>query len=161
AGSAAGSVSSSPKVAPRVRGHWLLGCLRQLQKDPLNFYSRLRREHGDYVHIRVLPGIPLYLLTHPDAVEHVLQKNHKNPPKPASLLGDDRTPGMQRPVNQQCRVVAPPAAAHAARLPPPAPGPARPADGRRRRGLRPPARGREPGAAGGYPRRDDAAGPAR
>jgi cytochrome P450 len=54
----------------------------QVQKDGPGFYSRTRRDHGDYVRIRAIPGVYYYLLTHPDAVEHVLQKNHKNYRKP-------------------------------------------------------------------------------
>jgi cytochrome P450 len=54
----------------------------QVQKDGPGFYSRTRRDHGDYARIRAIPGVYYYLLTHPDAVEHVLQKNHKNYRKP-------------------------------------------------------------------------------
>src|SRR5437764_1337289 len=64
------------------RGSWLLGCLRQLQRDPLGLYTRANREFGHYVRIRAFPGIHVYLLTHPEAIEHVLQKNHKNYRKP-------------------------------------------------------------------------------
>src|SRR5262245_42866448 len=74
-------------VSPRrswagPRGSWLLGCLRQLQRDPLGLYVRASRDYGHYVRIRAFPGVYIYLLTHPDAVEHVLQKNHKNYRKP-------------------------------------------------------------------------------
>jgi cytochrome P450 len=65
----------------RSRGHWLWGCLRQLQRDPLALYTQANRDYGHYVRIRAFPGIYVYLLTHPDAVEHVLQK-HKNYRKP-------------------------------------------------------------------------------
>jgi cytochrome P450 len=44
----------------------------------LGLYSQARRDYGDYVRLRIFPGVYGYLLTHPDAVEHVLQKNHKN-----------------------------------------------------------------------------------
>jgi cytochrome P450 len=74
------SGGSPPKTV--FRGHWLLGCLGQIRGGPLGLYSRAWREHGDYVRIRVLPGVFISLLTHPDAVEHVLQKNHKNYRKP-------------------------------------------------------------------------------
>jgi cytochrome P450 len=56
--------------------------MRQLQSDPLGLYMRANREFGHYVRIRAFPGIYVYLLTHPEAVEHVLQKNHKNYRKP-------------------------------------------------------------------------------
>jgi cytochrome P450 len=53
-----------------------------MQGNPLDFYTRLQREFGDYVRIRVVAGIHCYLLTHPDAVETVLHKNHRNYRKP-------------------------------------------------------------------------------
>jgi cytochrome P450 len=65
------------------RGHWLWGCMPQLRSDPLGLNYDAWREYGDYVRIRFLPGIYGYLLTHPTAVEHVLQKNHMNYRKPS------------------------------------------------------------------------------
>jgi len=64
----------SPRLPPDgPRGSWLLGCMRQLQRDPLGLYTRANREYGHYVRIRAFPGVYVYLLTHPDAIEHVLQ----------------------------------------------------------------------------------------
>jgi cytochrome P450 len=57
----------------------------RIQKDPLGFYSGVRRDYGDYARLRAIPGVWFYLLTHPEAVEHVLQKNHKNYRKPDVL----------------------------------------------------------------------------
>src|SRR5262245_48937412 len=71
---------------PGPRGHWLLGCMRAIQKDPLNFYRDTWRTFGDYVRIRAFPGYPVYLLADPAAVEHVLVKNHKNYRKPDLLI---------------------------------------------------------------------------
>jgi cytochrome P450 len=59
-----------------------LGCLREFYKDPLRLYERARQDHGDFVRLRLVPGISLYLLSHPDAVEHVLHKNARNYRKP-------------------------------------------------------------------------------
>jgi cytochrome P450 len=67
-------------------GHWLLGCLGRLRKDPLGLYTQVQRDYGDYARIRFLPGIYSYMLTHPDAIEYVLQKNQKNYRKPDVLL---------------------------------------------------------------------------
>src|SRR5262249_19385870 len=67
---------------PGPRGHWLLGCLRQIQNDPLPFYHQTWRASGHYVRLRILAGVPMYLLAHPEAVDHVLHKNHKNYRKP-------------------------------------------------------------------------------
>jgi cytochrome P450 len=71
---------------PGPRGHWLLGCLRPIQGDPLNFYRQTWRTYGDYSRIRAFPGYDLYFLADPAAVEHVLSKNHKNYRKPDLLL---------------------------------------------------------------------------
>ncbi len=76
--------TSAPRLPPAgPRGNWLLGCMRQLQRDPIGLYERANREFGHYVRIRAFPGIYVHLLTHPEAVEHVLQKNHKNYRKPS------------------------------------------------------------------------------
>src|SRR5215217_1740527 len=74
--------ASSRKSFAGPRGNWLLGCMRQFQRDPLGLYAQANRQYGHYVRIRAFPGIYVYLLTHPDAVEHVLVKNHKNYRKP-------------------------------------------------------------------------------
>jgi cytochrome P450 len=73
--------TESPRTAD-LRGHWLFGCLREFYKDPLGLYERARQEHGDFVRLRLVPGIYAYLLSHPDAVEYVLQKNAGNYRKP-------------------------------------------------------------------------------
>jgi cytochrome P450 len=53
-----------------------------MQRDPLGFYSRAQQQYGDYVRFRVIRGIHCHVLTHPDAVEHVLYKAHRNFRKP-------------------------------------------------------------------------------
>ncbi|MDP1797341.1 MAG: cytochrome P450 [Planctomycetaceae bacterium] len=74
--------TATTRLMPGPRGHWLRGCLRRFQQEPLEFYRECHREYGDYVRIRMVPGVDVYLLTHPDAVEHILQKHHKNFRKP-------------------------------------------------------------------------------
>jgi hypothetical protein len=71
------------RTPPGPRGHWLWGCWPRLRTDPLGLYYDAWREFGGCVRIRFLPGIHGYLLTDPEAVEHVLQKQHKNYRKPA------------------------------------------------------------------------------
>jgi cytochrome P450 len=51
--------------AARVRGYFAF------RRDPLNFLTRLAREHGDIVHFRV-GGQHAYLLNHPDLIRDVL-----------------------------------------------------------------------------------------
>lgn len=69
-----------PAAGPR--GHWLLGCSRELHADPLGFYEGVWRTYGDFVKVRAFAGIDLYMLIRPEAVEHVLVRNHKNYRKP-------------------------------------------------------------------------------
>jgi cytochrome P450 len=53
-----------------------------MRRDPLGLYTQARQDYGDYVRLRVIPGFHCYVLTHPDAVEHVLHKRHQNYRKP-------------------------------------------------------------------------------
>lgn len=75
-------VGTGGKLFRGPRGHRFSGCLRQMRRDPLGLYSQAQREYGDYVRLCVIPGFYCYVLTHPDAVEHVLHKGHKNYRKP-------------------------------------------------------------------------------
>lgn len=77
----------SSQTPPGPRGHWMWGCWPRLRKDALGLYLEAWREFGDCVRIRFLPGIYGYLLTHPEAVEHVLQKHHTNFRKPPFFTG--------------------------------------------------------------------------
>jgi len=70
------------KPFPEERGHWFAGCIPQMRRDPLEFYTRMHERHGDYVRICAVPSRFCYVLTHPDAVEHVLLKGHRNFRKP-------------------------------------------------------------------------------
>ncbi len=78
-----GAKKSGGGTPPGPRGHWLWGCWPRLRTDPLGLYYDAWREYGDCVRIRFLPGMYGYLLTHPEAAEHVLQKQHKKYRKPA------------------------------------------------------------------------------
>ena len=85
--------TSQGSIPPGPSGHWLFGCTKELQRDLMGFAVRTVQEYGHYVRVRFAPGIYMYLLAHPDAVEHVLQKRHQNYRKPGvftkplSLLG--------------------------------------------------------------------------
>lgn len=79
--------SSRQQIPAGPRGHWLLGCMRQFQRDPIGLYMQAWRDYGNLVRMRAFPGIYVYLLIHPDTVEHVLQKNHKNYRKPDFFNG--------------------------------------------------------------------------
>jgi cytochrome P450 len=51
--------------------------VRRLQQQPLAEYVALRSQFGDVVRLALLPH-PLYLLSHPHAVQHVLRDNASN-----------------------------------------------------------------------------------
>jgi cytochrome P450 len=79
------AVATPRRSWPEPKGHWLLGCLKDIRGDSLNFYQAISRTYGDYVRIPTLPGVDVFLLVDPAAVEHVLVKNPKNYHKPAFL----------------------------------------------------------------------------
>jgi cytochrome P450 len=95
-----------------------------MHDDPLGFYTKAQREFGDYVKIRAVLGIDCYLLTHPDAVEHVLHRNHRNYRKPdifytsvGLLTGDGLFTNEGESWQQQRKLVSPAfQPAHLARL---------------------------------------------
>jgi cytochrome P450 len=75
--------SNSPRTQPPgLRGHWLWGCSREIQREPLGFYERTWREFGDFARVRIVPGMYLYMLFRPEDVEQVLVRNHRNYRKP-------------------------------------------------------------------------------
>jgi cytochrome P450 len=55
---------------------WLVGHLPAYARDGLGFFTRVAREHGGVVRIRLVH--PTALVTHPDGVKRVLQDNHFN-----------------------------------------------------------------------------------
>jgi cytochrome P450 len=95
-----------------------------MHDDPLGFYTTAHQQFGDYVKIRAVLGIDCYLLTHPDAVEHVLHKNHRNYRKPdifynsvGLLVGDGLFTNEGDSWQQQRKLVSPAfQPAHLARL---------------------------------------------
>ena len=60
--------------------------MKQLRHDPIGLCTQTNRDFGHYARIRVFPGFYIYLLTHPEAVEHVLLKNHRNYRKPSLFV---------------------------------------------------------------------------
>jgi cytochrome P450 len=63
--------------APGPRGVALWQSLRRLRRDPLGEYRALRTQFGDVVRLSILPH-PVYLLSHPGAVQYVLRDNAGN-----------------------------------------------------------------------------------
>jgi len=69
--------SARPPLARGPRGHLLLGHVRQLQHDALNFHLRLARDYGDVARIRLLSWVG-YVISDPDGIRQILQRNHLN-----------------------------------------------------------------------------------
>ena len=87
--SAVTGASSNPKTAkaiPVASSRSGLAAIKELKADPLSYYMANRADYGDYVRVKSLPGFDFYTLTHPTAVEHVLQTHQKNYRKPDVFL---------------------------------------------------------------------------
>jgi cytochrome P450 len=67
----------APKRPPGPKGHFLIGNIWQLMRDPFGFPVRCAREFGDVVRFRI-GTMSLYMLSHPEHIEYVLRGNHKN-----------------------------------------------------------------------------------
>src|SRR5262245_10499394 len=69
---------SQPSMsAPGPRGVALWHSLRRMQRSPLTEYQALREQFGDVVRLATLPH-SVYLVSHPDAVQHILRENARN-----------------------------------------------------------------------------------
>lgn len=69
--------ASGGRLAPGPRGSIALGSLLDVRRDRLGFLRRIVREHGDIVRFRMGPRT-VYVINHPDYVQHVLKDNHQN-----------------------------------------------------------------------------------
>jgi cytochrome P450 len=67
----------STAILPGPAGRVLLDDLRLLQRDPLSMLRDNARRYGDIVHYSLGPW-KVFLLNHPDAIQHVLQTNNRN-----------------------------------------------------------------------------------
>ena len=68
---------SAPLPPSGPKGHWLLGNLRAWRTDILGFYTRMAREHGDIVSLRIADR-RMVLVSHPDGVEEVLATRNRH-----------------------------------------------------------------------------------
>ncbi len=64
-------------LPPGPRGHWLLGHVAELRRDPLAFYQRCAREFGDVVTVR-FGWAKVFLVSQPELIEQVLVHEGKN-----------------------------------------------------------------------------------
>src|SRR5687768_13791070 len=63
--------------APRApRSHPIWGHAREFDRDPLEYVTRLAREYGDVVPLRLFPYRVVFF-NHPDLIEQVLISNQR------------------------------------------------------------------------------------
>ena len=62
---------------PKSKGHFLLGDMLAVQRDPAQYLVDLQRDYGDLVRIRIGP-YDMVIVFHPQAIQRVMQDNHKN-----------------------------------------------------------------------------------
>ncbi|MGE3541486.1 MAG: cytochrome P450 [Candidatus Tectimicrobiota bacterium] len=67
----------NPSQAPGPQGAALQATLQALRQAPLPTLLTLRQQFGDVVRLAATP-YPVYLLSHPDAVQHVLHEQARN-----------------------------------------------------------------------------------
>src|SRR5439155_3791480 len=72
--------------APGPRGGLFFGSLLEAQRDPLEFFQRMIREHGDYVGVRFGPYRYL-VVNDAEGVRQVLVDNHKSYKKSRNYQG--------------------------------------------------------------------------
>ncbi|MEL6555327.1 MAG: cytochrome P450 [Cyanobacteria bacterium J06621_11] len=77
--------SGSQKIAPGPPGYILLQ-MSQLQSQPIEYSAQLLREYGDLVCLRVMPGLTIFLSTHPNHAEHILSTHSERYRKPDFFL---------------------------------------------------------------------------
>jgi cytochrome P450 len=68
---------SDTKKLVGPKGYPIVGVLPMLRSNTLGFLQETARKYGDIVPLSILMTTA-YLLNHPDHVEHVLQRNHRN-----------------------------------------------------------------------------------
>lgn len=64
-------------LPPGPKGHFLLGCARELARSTPEHAENCLREYGDIVSYRFL-HVPIIQITHPDHIEEVLLRNAAN-----------------------------------------------------------------------------------
>jgi len=69
--------TSSIKLAPGPQGQFLIGSIRDFQRDQLGFIQRLANEYGPVARFR-LANVAFNLVSHPDGIQQVLQGNNHN-----------------------------------------------------------------------------------
>jgi cytochrome P450 len=64
-------------LPPGPKRYFLIGNLKEINRDPLSFFTRCARSYGDVVRFWFGP-FPAYMLNHPDLIEQVLVTQYPN-----------------------------------------------------------------------------------
>ncbi len=72
------AMGSPDGLPPGPRGMPLLGSTPAFSRDQLRFVTRMQREYGDYVTVRMVGGFPVLMLFAPSAIRHVLTEQPRN-----------------------------------------------------------------------------------
>lgn len=65
------------RLPPGPREHFLLGSVRDIQRDPIGFNMSMRQQYGNVVRVHFFV-VPTYMVFHPDDIKHILQENNRN-----------------------------------------------------------------------------------
>ncbi|NET26497.1 hypothetical protein [Okeania sp. SIO1I7] len=72
-------------LPPGPKGY-LLFQLAQLQHQPIEYFGQMWQKYGDLVHLPIMPGFTLHLVSHPDHAEHILSSHQERYGKPDLFL---------------------------------------------------------------------------
>lgn len=92
-----GHTGGNGRIPPAVPGNLLLGNLRAIERDPLEFLTTTARAYGDVVRYR-LARYDFYLVTHPDGVQRILLDNNRNYTRKGSVIWDALKPVFGSPL---------------------------------------------------------------
>ena len=81
--------SGAAIAAPGPKGHFLWGVLPEMRRDRLGSLFQYARQYGPVIHLRAGP-MTIYLVTHPEGIQRVLQENNHNYTKRTPLFKDIR-----------------------------------------------------------------------
>ncbi len=67
---------TTTRKPPSPPGFFLFGNMFQIMRQPLDFAKDFAKEHGDVVRVRLGPLV-FYLVSHPEAIEQILRRDHR------------------------------------------------------------------------------------
>lgn len=69
-------ITTTRKSPPTLPGYLFFNP-KEIRERPIEFYSRLWKEYGDFVRLPILPNYQMFSVTHPDFAEHVLSTHQE------------------------------------------------------------------------------------